>query len=328
MRIRRSRRTRGGGSLYQPTYRDRDGVLRRQRVWWWKIGSRAGSCEAAQKGEAEKVLRARLNALDAGEPIVRVERTTIEDLAGLIRSDYEANTRKSLLRLEQSRGHLIEHLGGERRAKNINEAEINSYISLRREEGAKPATINRELAALRRMFTLGVRLHRLAARPHFALLEERNARAEQLEAVLGHPPEYLQPLIETAYITGWRRRELVSRERRHLDLGPKRWSCACSGAADPPDGRGLLRVRPHSAWLAAPDPGETKSGEGRQFPLTPRLRAVLHTSRGFDATSGTKPSTAAEPGQEEEKAHGLRPPRRMKGLRPLASAGGRRRGSR
>jgi len=53
------------------------------------------------------------------------------------------------------------------------------------------------------------------------------------------------------YITGWRvKSEILTRQWAHVDF--------------------------HSGWLR---PGETKNAEGRQFPLTPALRAVLERQR-------------------------------------------------
>jgi integrase len=62
-------------------------------------------------------------------------------------------------------------------------------------------------------------------------------------------PEYLKPVIQVAYITGWRiKSEILTRQKQHVDLG--------------------------AGWLRL-EPGETKSGEGRNFPLTPELREQL-----------------------------------------------------
>ena len=56
-----------------------------------------------------------------------------------------------------------------------------------------------------------------------------------------------------AYLTGWRlRSELTTREWRHCDF--------------------------RAGWLRL-EPGETKNGEGRQFPLVPALRRVLEAQK-------------------------------------------------
>jgi integrase len=62
-------------------------------------------------------------------------------------------------------------------------------------------------------------------------------------------PDYLKPVVKTAYDTGWRvSSDLLTRKRSHLDLQAK-----------------MLRL----------DPGEAKCKEGRNFPLTPRLYEIL-----------------------------------------------------
>jgi integrase len=73
--------------------------------------------------------------------------------------------------------------------------------------------------------------------------------ADQFRAVLESLPEYLQPVIQTAYIAGWRiRSEILTRLRHHVNLK---------------SGNLLL------------EPEETVGGEGRSFPLTPELRGIL-----------------------------------------------------
>src|SRR5262249_19533194 len=90
--------------------------------------------------------------------------------------------------------------------------------------------------------------------PYIGMLEERNTRrgffeAEQWAAVKANLPAALMPVFETAYITGWRlRSEILTRHRHHLDL--------------------------KAGWLRL-EPGETKNGDGRMFPLPPRLRSTL-----------------------------------------------------
>jgi integrase len=101
---------------------------------------------------------------------------------------------------------------------------ITTYIARRQEAGAAAATINRELAALKRAFSLAEEAGRVAERPRFSLLQEDNARAgffepEQYSAVLDALPGYLRPVVQTAYVTGWRvPSEILRRQRHHLDL--------------------------------------------------------------------------------------------------------------
>src|SRR5207302_10199020 len=156
-------------------------------------------------------------------------------------------------RLETSLKHLRPFFGLYR-AIQVTSDLVTSYVVARQAEGAANATINRELAALKRMFTLGKRGRRGELMPYVPMLKEDNTRkgfseAGEFRAIVANLPAYLAPALETAYITGWRiRDELLTRHNSHVDL--------------------------QNGWLRL-EPGETKNGEGRNFPLTSELRFVL-----------------------------------------------------
>jgi len=64
------------------------------------------------------------------------------------------NGRKSLFRVEISLRHMDKYFGS-MRVNQITTTHINQYIEARLAEGAANATINRELAGLKRMLSLG-----------------------------------------------------------------------------------------------------------------------------------------------------------------------------
>jgi hypothetical protein len=103
---------------------------------------------------------------------------------------------------------------------------FTAYQVQRKAEGAANATVNYDLAMLRRGFRLGARAGKVAARPEFTMLHAENARRgffapDQYRAVLEHLPDYLKPLAQASYITGWRTKsELLTRQWRHVDLAP------------------------------------------------------------------------------------------------------------
>jgi len=156
----------------------------------------------------------------------------------MIVNDYKANGRRSLARLEDALEHLREFFT-DYRAVEITGDKATAYVASRLDEKAAASTINTELAALSRMFTLGIRSNRVATKPYIGKLALNNTRKgffewEQFHAVLKNLPEDLQPAIETAYITGWRiHDEILSRQKHHAD--PK-------GAA----GCGLIRAKPRT----------------------------------------------------------------------------------
>lgn len=119
---------------------------------------------------------------------------------------------------------------------------------------AAPATINRELTWLKHMFRLAIDAGKLTTRPKISLPPESNARqgffeAEQYRSMLQHMPDDLRPVVTFAYATGWRvKSEVLSLEWRQVAFKA-----------------GEVRL----------EPGTTKNKEGRTFPFTRELRALL-----------------------------------------------------
>ncbi len=248
-------RRKGQGRVFRPTYTYR-GKRHENRVWWiqYSIGGqqyRESSGSVVQK-DAVRLLHERL--AERGQGIARrdLEKVKLDDLADLIRADYRKNNRKSISTLEGRLAHLEDAFGGWR-VVDIQEDAIDRHAVDRLDAGAKPASVNRELAALRRMFTLGRRAKMVGRVPVIEMLGEDNVRkgfveADAFAAILGSLPGYVRPVAAVGFITGWRRGELLSRRWRHVDLD--------------------------AGWLRL-EPGESKNKSGRNFPLIPELRSVL-----------------------------------------------------
>lgn len=245
--------------LYQPTYRDkRTGEVRTAAVRWiryhWRGELYRESSDSTSRTVAKQLLNKRLGEIGRGQLVgPTVEKTTFEDLAAMLTADYAANQRRSTRRLTTSLKHLQEYFG-HYRAIDITVDRVTAYVAHRQGQDGAAASINRELAALKRALSLAEAAGRIAQRPRFSVLREHNTRSgffepDQFAAVLKELPDYLKPLVQTAYITGWRvPSELCTRQRHHLDLD-----------------HGWLRL----------DPGESKNSEGRLFALTPELRTIL-----------------------------------------------------
>lgn len=93
-------------------------------------------------------------------------------------------------------------------------------------DGRKPATVNRELTALKRMFTLAMKAGKLASRPHIASLAEDNAREGFLEpadfaSVREHLHTDVADAATFAYLTGWRKGEATTLEWRDVNLAAR-----------------------------------------------------------------------------------------------------------
>lgn len=258
------RRARGSGSVYK---------LR--NTWWIAYRGPDGrrvkeSAGSTRKGDAERLLLKRTGAVTHNLPIVRhAEHLTFHDAAQAALDDYALNFPRSLkgarIKIE---AHLRPYFGSRRMA-GIGAKEINDYILHRKEQGivavrgekqgqrigdVSNAEINRELALLKRIFRLAVDQEKLARVPRIKMLEESAPRAgfferEQLEAVLRHLPTELQHVVRFAYHTGW---------RTHSEVLPLTWKNVDLTA-------GEVRL----------DAGTTKNSDGRVFPLTDDLLAVL-----------------------------------------------------
>jgi integrase len=204
---------------------------------------------------ARKVLAATETDRDRGLPVgPEVGKIRWEGGVALFEANYTANAFRSLDDQQRRiRLHLAPVFGGYRMAE-ITPEWIAAYTTQRRAAQASAGTVNRELDILRRMFVLCVQHGRLLYRPHVPRLRERNARAgffepTMFESVRRHLPDALQPVVTFAYLTGWRiDSEVLTREWRHVDFEANE-----------------IRL----------DPGETKNGEPRVFPLTDDLRALL-----------------------------------------------------
>jgi hypothetical protein len=188
------------GSLYRPKYRAGDGTVKESAVIWLKYCDALGvvrreSSETEKEQEARRLLKQREGAAVEGRIIVpRADRITFAQLAETLRDDYKANGRKSAERLELSLAHLLPHFGPSPAAR-IGTSDVTAFTVRRQAEGAANASINRELAAMKRAFSLAVNGERLQRRPYIPMLKENNVctgfvEPGQLDAIRRHLPDY------------------------------------------------------------------------------------------------------------------------------------------
>jgi len=112
----KSKRMRGLGGVFQPTYRDKKtGEQKRVATWWIQYSFRGTvkreASHSLRRTDAVKLLKKRLAETGKGRLIgPDVEKTTFEDLATIIINEYRAQKRKSLNRVEDA----VEHLRNDR----------------------------------------------------------------------------------------------------------------------------------------------------------------------------------------------------------------------
>ena len=211
------------------------------------------SCGSEKESDARKHLKKRLGEIAVGRFIgPEAERVTIRQLATDYENDYRVNGKKSLDKAERVLNHVLAFLG-DYKAHQIHTDKVNAYISFRLGEGAANATINRELAALKRMYNLGIQAEKIYRKPYIPMLQENNIRKGFFEhgdfvALRTALPDYFKPVVTFAYYTGWRKQEILSLKWNQVDLPAQ-----------------TIRL----------DPGTTKSGAGRTVALDGELLAVI-----------------------------------------------------
>jgi integrase len=198
-------------------------LWRRGRTWWIKYSVDGQvyreSSKSTEQRNAEKLLRARIKQSGRGGRFVdpnKERRVTIDTLLDAYHEWHKGKRNRS--RVNNRIEHLKRHLGHER-AVMVDEARIEKYKADRRTEPSPKggltaeATINRELAALRKAFKLAVKRKQIAAAPEVQLFPEDNARQgfvehETFEKIATALDQPWQDAARFAYLTGWRLREV------------------------------------------------------------------------------------------------------------------------
>ena len=141
-------------------------IRKRGGVWWvryYRDGRRFEESARTDKWEkARDLLRTREGDIANGVPVSsQIGRLRFEQAADAIEVDYIANRRRSLGKVKQRiRLHLTPFFGGRRMA-NITTSDVEAFTKKRLDAGASHGEVNRELAILKRTFTLAIKARRL-----------------------------------------------------------------------------------------------------------------------------------------------------------------------
>ena len=181
-------------------------------------------------------------------------RTTIKDLLDGLYRDYKTNGKSHEWVAGINKNYLVPFFGS-LPASKLTFGIAQRYIEQRQATGATNATINREMALLRRSFNL---CHEpLPVLP--AKLKENNVRKgffehDEFTALFKDLPDELRPVAMFAYYTGCRKGEILNVQWPQVDLV---------------EGKVRLEV------------GTTKNDDGRMIVLTPDLYEVLKMQKSI-----------------------------------------------
>jgi integrase len=250
-------------------------IFLRGRTWhceFWKGGvQHRESTRTSDERKAVKFLKGRAVALDQGKYVgPRAERLTVSDLLDLVTADYVARGNRSGRTLKFRLAPLKDELGHLRAVTLAESNTVETYKTRRLGQGMAKASVNRELAALRRAYRLAVSgKHRLitpAQVPTIEMFPEATARQgfvdyDDLQALVSNLVAPVDDIVRFAFHSGWRRGEIVS----------LRW-------ADVDRARGVVRLRPESKTA-------------RELPITGTIAAVIErrwSARLVNAPEGPK----------------------------------------
>ena len=248
-------------------------IYLRGEIWWLKY-HRNGQCfressKSTVYADAERLLKRRLGEIVSGKfSGLEPERIQIRRLTDLVIQDYKENGKKTLSGVESKLElHILPQFGNVRVA-DFGTQHIRRYVALRKQEKAANATINRELAVIKRAFNLGAKhdppmVTRLFFIPNLA---ENNVRG----GFLSHDdyvklryelPEAIRPLLVVGYHTGVRLGELRCLRWKQVEL---------------------------KAGRITLDPGTTKNKDGRTLPIYGEMGpwlSIMYTAREESATN-------------------------------------------
>jgi integrase len=184
--------------------------------------------------------------------------TTVNDLFDLLVRKWEEKGNRSLKDLHYKLNkHLRPYFTG-MFANDCSSKVVAGYVDHLKAEDFAPGTINRHLSAIRRAFWLGKKFELVDHIPVMDYQDESRTirkgffEPEALEKLIAHLPQHLHAVVRVGYLTGWRKREVLSRRKSDVD------------------DKFLILDEDHS-----------KNREGRKFPLTPELRAVLDEQAAY-----------------------------------------------
>jgi len=231
----------------------------RGRIWWLKYYRHGEPIEVSSgtddQKKAEKFLRKKLGAVANGiEEDSRSLR--YETLRSGYLDDYIVNGKKSLRHDRAGEPYLeavkrLDPFFAGYRAVDVTSDLMRQFQREMQTQGYANGSINRSLAALRKMFTLAHRDGRLKNLPFFPMLPENKPRQgtlsrEKYTQLLAELPDYVRPVVTIGYHSGMRLGEIRGLRWKNII-----WM------------DGIIRLE------------DSKNGEGREIPFGSEVETMV-----------------------------------------------------
>lgn len=243
-----SRKNYGFGTVYKRPGND---------VWYFHYSENGKtvrrSSGSTKRGEAEKQLKQRLAEVQRNEFTSAIDQVMVTELLDSLLRSYRVNKQKSTWWAEILVETHLRPFFKYHRAAKVGSDVIDRYVDFRQKVGRSNATINNELALLRRAFRLGFEAEppRLSRVPKIKKLAVQNARSGFFEKadllkICEHLPEEIAAIAKFAYHTGCRKTEILSLRWRQVNFKER-----------------IIRLE------------DTKNGEPRPIPIMKSIEPVL-----------------------------------------------------
>ena len=257
------------------------GLFRRGQVWWMSFvckGKRyRRSTETTNRQTAQKIHDTVKGRIAEGKWIGPPEESerTFNELTERYMSEHSKPKKKSWPRDEISLDHLVPFFG-DYTLSDVTPELISEYKTRRLRDGAKPATLNRELALSKHAFNIGLKEWGWCRENPFSKVKmerENNARDRVLtygeeEVLLNACKKWLREIVTFALHTGARMGEILELTWKDVDLS-----------------RRVVVIR------------QGKTGHSKSIPLTPTAMEILkgragvrhlHSNLVFPSANGTR----------------------------------------
>jgi len=254
------KRERGSGSIFQNG----------SAVWWIGYSERGikhrENSHSTDHAVTERLLKRRLTEIETGVFVPKAN-TRIDELVADVMAEYAEKQQKSYDSVEQRWRLHLKPFFTKRRASDITTDTIRRYSKQRLDQQASPASINRELAVLKRAFNLARESTppKVRMAPYIPMFEERNVRKgflpdqdhSELASECSKKGLWLRAILSVGYNFGWRAGEILPMLVSQLDFFDR-----------------TIRL----------EVGTTKNGHGRTVTMTQDVYTLLHA-----CAAGKKP---------------------------------------